>query len=151
MTETKASHTRSALKDTAQRNKSLTGFVKCTLCVKFAFSEWNACGREGIYFISHREKWDISQYAAAYYFTFCKRKTFHYMHLCTQKQCLLRKEDRERKTSLSFFCWRGRLFWGRIEKSLWNSAKNNCEKFSKKNLEKVLTFAFFVIKYYTAL
>ena len=30
---------RSALKDTAQRNKSLTGFVKCTLCVKFAFSE----------------------------------------------------------------------------------------------------------------
>ena len=30
---------RSVLKDTAQRNKSLTGFVKCTLCVKFAFSE----------------------------------------------------------------------------------------------------------------
>ena len=30
---------RSALKDTAQRNKSLTGFVKCTSCVKFAFSE----------------------------------------------------------------------------------------------------------------
>ena len=30
---------RSALKDTAQRNKPLMGFVKCTLCVKFAFSE----------------------------------------------------------------------------------------------------------------
>ena len=30
---------RSALKDTTQRNKSLAGFVKCTSCVKFAFSE----------------------------------------------------------------------------------------------------------------
>ena len=30
---------RSALKDTTQRNKSLSGFVKCTLCVKFAFGE----------------------------------------------------------------------------------------------------------------
>ena len=28
-----------ALKDTTQRNKSLEGFVKCTSCVKFAFSE----------------------------------------------------------------------------------------------------------------
>ena len=32
-------HMRSALKDTTQRNKSLAGFVKCTSCVKFAFSE----------------------------------------------------------------------------------------------------------------
>ena len=32
-------HMRSALKDTTQRNKSLEGFVKCTSCVKFAFSE----------------------------------------------------------------------------------------------------------------
>ena len=29
----------------------------------------------------------------AHYFTFCGSKTFHYMHLCPQKQCLSGKAD----------------------------------------------------------
>ena len=36
-----------------QRNKSLTGFVKCTSCVKYASRVKCAAAREGIYFISH--------------------------------------------------------------------------------------------------
>jgi hypothetical protein len=83
---------RSALKDTAQRNKSLTGFVKCTLCVKFAFSEWNACGREGIYFISHRAERDISQCSTEHYFTFCEAKYFT-ICICVYK-CSAYKEKR---------------------------------------------------------
>ena len=46
-------------------------------------------------FISHRARRDISQCAAAHYFTFCGSKTFHYMHLCLQMQCLSRKKDEE--------------------------------------------------------
>ena len=97
-------HMRSALKDTAQRNKSLTGFVKCTLCVKFAFSEWNACGREGIYFISHRAERDISQCSTEHYFTFCKAKYFT-ICICDHK-CSTCQEKRTEsvKLSLSFSC-----------------------------------------------
>ena len=36
-----------------QRNKSLTGFVKCTSCVKYASRVKCAAAREGICFISH--------------------------------------------------------------------------------------------------
>ena len=39
-------------------------------CEMFASRTWAN-------FISHRTKWDISQYATAYYFTFCDSKTFH--------------------------------------------------------------------------
>ena len=44
-----------------QRNKSLTGFVKCTSCVKYASRVKCAAARdrgsrEGIYFISHCDK-----------------------------------------------------------------------------------------------
>ena len=46
-------------------------------------------------FISHRAGRDISQCALAHYFTFCKSKTFHYMLLCLQMQCLSRKKDEE--------------------------------------------------------
>lgn len=46
-------------------------------------------------FISHRARRDISQCAVAHYFTFCGSKTFHYMHLCLQMQCLSRKKDEE--------------------------------------------------------
>ena len=46
-------------------------------------------------FISHRARRDISQCAPAHYFTFCGSKTFHYMHLCPQMQCLSRKKDEE--------------------------------------------------------
>ena len=44
---------RSGLKDTPQRNKSLSGFVKCASRAKYACGVWNACGRGWIYFISH--------------------------------------------------------------------------------------------------
>ena len=84
---------RSALKDTAQRNKSLTGFVKCSSCVKFAFSECNACGREGIYFISHRAERDISQCSTEHYFTFCKAKYFTICicdHKCSASYALIK-------------------------------------------------------------
>ena len=45
-------------------------------------------------FISHRAKRDISQCAIAHYFTFCESKTFHYMRLWPQMQCLSRKKGR---------------------------------------------------------
>ena len=109
---------RSALKDTSQRNKSLTGFVKCTLCVKFAFSEWNACGRDRGSPKRVYELWgfpwgDLFHFTSsrARYFTMFDRtlfhilqsKIFHYMHLWPQMQCLSRKEDRECKNILCPF------------------------------------------------
>ena len=64
---------------------------------------WNICSanvkcplaRTWANFISHRARRDISQCAGAHYFTFCGSKTFHYMHLCLQMQCLSRKKDEE--------------------------------------------------------
>ena len=60
-----------------QRNKSLARFVKFALQVKYACGVWNACGREGIYFISLSAQAEnftsasalISHFASAKYFT----------------------------------------------------------------------------------
>ena len=60
-----------------QRNKSLAGFVKCTSCVKYASHVKCAAAREGIYFISHRPKGDISQFPQGNYFTFGWGRIFH--------------------------------------------------------------------------
>ena len=90
---------RSALKDTTQRNKSLTGFVKCTSRVKFAFSERNACGREGIYFISHRAERDISQCSIERYFTFCGAKYFT-ICICNHKCSACREKRTESVESI---------------------------------------------------
>ena len=61
-----------------QRNKSLAGFVKCTLCVKYASRVKCAAAREGIYFISHcDQRSNISQCAIAHYFTFGVSRIFH--------------------------------------------------------------------------
>ena len=42
----------------------------------------------------------------SHYFTFCKSKTFHYIYLCPQMQCLSRKKDREffKFSVLFLFC-----------------------------------------------
>ena len=53
-----------------QRNKSLAGFVKYASRVKCA------AAREGIYFISHRPKGDISQFPQGNYFTFGNAEYF---------------------------------------------------------------------------
>ena len=59
-----------------QRNKSPTGFVKCTSCVKYASRVKCAAAREGIYFISHRPKGDISQFPQGNHFTFGNAEYF---------------------------------------------------------------------------
>ena len=53
-----------------QRNKSLTGFVKCTACVKYAPRVKCAAARQGIYFISHYDRREQ-------YFTMCDSTLFH--------------------------------------------------------------------------
>ena len=61
-----------------QRNKSLTGFVKCTSCVKYASRVKCAAAREGIYFISHCDQRE--QYFTIHevnYFTFGASRIFH--------------------------------------------------------------------------
>ena len=58
-----------------QRNKSLTGFVKCTSCVKYASRVKCAAAREGIYFISYCDI--VAEQQGAQYFTIFARKLFH--------------------------------------------------------------------------
>ena len=57
-----------------QRNKSLTGFVKCTSCVNYASRVKCAAAREGIYFISHCDI--VAEQQGAQYFTISARKLF---------------------------------------------------------------------------
>ena len=60
-----------------QRNKSLTGFVKCTSCVKYASRVKCAAAREGIYFISlYGCKEQYFTIHEVNYFTFCREAKY---------------------------------------------------------------------------
>ena len=74
---------RSVPKDTPQRNKSLTGFVKCTSCVKYACGVWNALRRvRDLFHFTLRS--NISQLLCDY-FTFAVRQIFHLKHQLSRK------------------------------------------------------------------
>ena len=103
---------RSALKDTTQRYKSLTGFAIYAIACDISFMRYALRGVKGIYIISQPTAREVISLlsvacmASRENISHLRKQIYRHKKelLCPQKQCLQRKEDEEFYRSSSFSC-----------------------------------------------
>ena len=102
---------RSALKDTTQRYKSLTGFAIYAITCDISSMRYALRGVKGIYIISQATAREVilllsvACMASRENISHLRKQIYRHKKelLCPQKQCLQRKEDEEFYSSSSFF------------------------------------------------
>ena len=103
---------RSALKDTTQRYKSLTGFAIYAIACDISSMRYALRGVKGIYIISQPTAREVISLlsvacmASRENISHLRKQIYRHKKelLCPQKQCLQRKEDEEFYSSSSFSC-----------------------------------------------
>ena len=103
---------RSALKDTTQRYKSLTGFAIYAIACDISSMRYALRGVKGIYIISQPTAREVISLlsvacmASRENISLLRKQIYRHKKelLCPQKQCLQRKEAEEFYSSSSFSC-----------------------------------------------